>query len=173
MKAIDLKVLDAALTAQNKGVFFSYDTETVKKGSAESGLYLKTVNKKQVANASTDYVKRVQKQNPDFTPKKSWHERKAGFENLVFHPKTGKAYAAIPYRRDVKSVNEKTYFTGPTARGPWTPCTYEEGQDILTKSARDDYKGKSEGNGSTVGFKTLKAESIVSIRTGGKVISAA
>lgn len=165
-----LKTLDTALTAQNKGAFFGYDTRTVKKGAGgKSALFLRTTSKGQIANATTDYVRRVLSQNPDFTPKESWHVKKDGFENLRFHPKTDKAYLALPYRTDAKSNAIKTYEIGKTANGPWTPCTYEEGQNILTNSQRDDYKPKS-NNGTTVGFKTLKAESVIAIRTGGMTI---
>ena len=165
-----LKQIDSALTEQNKGVFFGYDTDTVKKGAAGRG-YLRTVKRGQVANATTDYVRRVQEQNPEFKPGRSWHVRKAGYENLVFHPKTGKAYIAVPFRTDVESTARKEYYIGETEQGPWTPCTYEEGQNILPASKRDDYRaGKEPANGSTVGFKVLKADSIIAIRTGGKTI---
>lgn len=160
--------LDKALTAQNKGVFFGYDTDTAKKGSAKSGLWLRTVSRGFVANASTDYVRRVQAQNPDFKPGNSWHERRDGFKNLVFHPKSGEAYAAIPYRTDTPSNVTRQYYTGPSANGPWTPCTYEEGQAILTPSARDE--NRTNNNGSTVGFKTLKVGSLKQVRTGGRII---
>ena len=173
MAQVNLLELDALLADQNPGAFVSLDTDSVRK--IRKGEYMRKVSTGIVAQNATSYHKRIRKQNPDyvFTPK-DYMESFGISGNMQRHKDKGTLYLSIPF--DTKAKTRKPdviYYLGESESGPWREVTYQEAQDALPPSARDDYrKGKREEKGVSIAFRTIKAETITGFRGGKRVIEA-
>ena len=165
---IDLFEIDNVLKKQPKGSFASIDTDSVKK--IRKDVFVRTITKNIVFNASTSYRNRVLKQDAEYTfSPKGWQESVEGSDNLTRHKHNGTVYLSVP--RNAKSKTSKpsiNYYVSDSASGPWSEVSYAEYQDMLAPSARDDYPKKS-----LLKYNNYKAETITGFRASGVSLEAA